>query len=254
MKISNSEIEREFDIRELLQVMIKKIWIILSVGVCSGIIIFLISYFVIDWKYESTTQIYVLSKQDNASPVSYSDMEISNYLIEDYKTLATSRLVTEQVSAKLKLNMKYEDLIKLIQIENPADTRVLIIKAEYKDPKIAKQLADAVRDATNGLFSSLTAENHVTKILDANIPEEPSAPDVKRNTLLAGILGAMISAFIILLHYLSDNTIKNLNDIKKILDIKVLSTIRLPKDKPFLKNFQRKKAVKNKEVKKKSEH
>jgi capsular polysaccharide biosynthesis protein len=240
MKVSNSDIEREFDIRELLQVIINKIWMILFVGACSGIIIFLISYFVIDWKYEATTQIYILNNQDNGSQVTYTDMEISRYLIEDYKTLATSRLVTEQVIAKLKLDMKYEELVKLIHIENPADTRVLIIKAEYKDPKIAKQLADAIRDATNGLFFSLTAENHVTKILDANIPEEPSAPDVKRNTLLAGILGAMISAFVILLHYLSDNTIKNSYDIEKILDLKVLSIIRLQKYKAFLKKILRK--------------
>jgi capsular polysaccharide biosynthesis protein len=222
MKISNSEIEREFDIRELLQVIMKKKWIILFVGACSGIIIFLISYFVIAWKYESTTQIYVLSKQDNASQVSYSDMETSNYLIEDYKTLATSRLVTQQVIAKLKLELKQEELVKLIHIENPTDTRVIFIKADYKDPEIAKQLADAVRDATNSLISSLTNDNQVSKIVEANIPEEPSTPDVKRNTLLACVLGAMISAFVILLHYLSDNTIKNSYDIEKILDFRFL--------------------------------
>lgn len=254
MKISNSEIEREFDIRELLLVMIKKIWLIFFVGACSGIIIFLISYFVIDWRYEATTQIYILSRQDDASQVSYSDVETSSYLIEDYKTLATSRLVSEQVIRKLKLNLRHEEFVKLIHIENPADTRVLFIKAEYQDPVIAKQLADAVRDATNSLFSSLTNDNQVSRIVEANIPDKPSAPDVKRNTILACALGFTISTFIILLHYISDNTIKSSYDIEKILDIKVLSTIRLQKDRTFLKNVLRRKAVKNKEVKKKAEH
>jgi capsular polysaccharide biosynthesis protein len=222
--------QREFGIRELCMALYKKIAIIIAVGISFAATSFIVSYYVLEPKYESTTQIYLLSKPDNPSEVTYSDLEISTQLIKDYMILITSRIVTEQVIKELKLDMNHADLVKLIHIENPNDSRVLNITAEYKDPLIAKRIADTAREVTSNLITSVTGQKQVSRIIEANLPDQPAAPDVKRNTLLGGAFGAVISAFIILLLYVSDDTVKRPEDIEKYLGINVLSTITVKKD------------------------
>jgi capsular polysaccharide biosynthesis protein len=145
--------------------------------------------------------------------------------------LVTSRLVTNQVISKLDLDMKHDELVELIQVENPEETRILNIKVEYKDPLIAKQIADAIRDTTTGLITSLTKYEQASRIVEANVPESASKPNVKYNTLLGGAVGAVISTFIIVLYYLADDTLKSAEEIEEFLDIRVLSMIPTPTEK-----------------------
>jgi len=237
MKLANAYDEREFDVRELCLALYRKTKIIFMIGIISAITIFLISYYLIEWKYESTTQIYVLSTQEDISEVTYSDLEISSYLIKDFITLVTSRLVTEQVITELKLDMKPEELVQLIHVENPSETRILNITAEYKNPLVAKQIADAVRKFTSGLITTVTGHEQASQIKEANVPVKPSTPNVKRNTILGGAMGVVTSIFVILLRYISDDTIKTTEDMEKNLGIRCLCTIPIQIDKNIRKKL-----------------
>lgn len=223
---NNAFQEREFDIRELWHVIYKRKWIILLVGIITAVILFLVSNYVLVWKYESTTQIFIFSKEINSPDVTYEDIQVSSDLIKDYMILATSRLVTEQVITELGLNMKHEDLIKLIHIDNPDETRILNIKVLYSDPVTAKRIADAIREATTKLITKITENEYVSQIVEGNLPDKPTMPNVKRNTALGGAIGIMVSVFICLLKYLADDTIKTPYDIEKYLEMRLLSTIK----------------------------
>ncbi len=223
---NNAFQEREFDIRELWHVIYKRKWIILLVGIITAVILFLVSNYVLVWKYESTTQIFIFSKEINSPDVTYEDIQVSSDLIKDYMILATSRLVTEQVITELGLNMKHEDLIKLIHIDNPDETRILNIKVLYSDPVTAKRIADAIREATTKLITKITENEYVSQIVEGNLPDKPTTPNVKRNTALGGAIGIMVSVFICLLKYLADDTIKTPYDIEKYLEMRLLSTIK----------------------------
>jgi capsular polysaccharide biosynthesis protein len=52
-------------------------------------------------------------------------------------------------------------------------------------------------------MTRLTAQDLTNSISEANLPDKPSTPNVKRNTVLGGILGVMISTFILLLRYIT---------------------------------------------------
>ena len=225
MKITIAQDECEYDTRELWKVVIGKKWVITAIGLSCAILIFLISYFVLEWRYESTTQIYLLSKEDSIAEVTYADLQVSSSLIKDYMILTTSRLVTKQVIKELGLDLKHEDLVKLIHVENPEETRILNIRVEYNNPVIAKKIADAVREATTSLITTLTDNGQISRIEEANISERPATPNIKRNTVLGGVLGVMVSAFIYVLRYLADNTIKTTKDIEKYLEMQVLCNI-----------------------------
>ncbi len=225
MDQKNFNDEIEIDLKEIVFVLLRKFWIIFMAGIGVALMAFLVSKFVLQPTYSSTTKVYVLNKQESSSTITYADLQSGTQLTKDYMTLVTSRTVIEQVIATLNLDLKYKDLVEMVTVENPADTRLLNITVEYKDPFMAKQIADAIRDASSVHIQQVMDIEQVNKAEDANIPEEPSSPNTLRNTILGGLVGGFISVFVILLIFMLDDTMKTPDDIEKYLEISVLSSI-----------------------------
>lgn len=108
----------EIDLEELFGLLIHKLWIVVLSGVLVAIAAFGISAFLLTPKYESTTGIYIMSKQDNAG-LTYSDAQISTLLTRDFEELISCRYVLETVIKNCELDEKYEDLKEKVECELP---------------------------------------------------------------------------------------------------------------------------------------
>ena len=241
-KYNNDEIV--IDLKELFFVLLGKFWIIFLAGVGLALATFLISVFLIESKYESTTKIYVLNKQNESAAITYSDLQSGSQLTKDYMTLVTSRPVVEQVIAELDLDMKYKGLVGCITVSNPSDTRILNITVEYNDPFLAKRIADAIRKASATHITSVMNIEQVNLVEEANIPENSSSPNVVKNTLIGGFAGVFLACLVILVIYIQDDTIKIPDDVERYLGMSVLSSI--PVQESLKKNKTKKKVNKNK--------
>ena len=105
----------EIDVLELFHVLLNKFWIILLAGIIAGLAFIGGTILFITPQYESTTKMYVLSKQDN-NTLTQQDMQTSLSLTKDYAELIKSRTVTEGVIAQLNLDLTHEELLKTNQI------------------------------------------------------------------------------------------------------------------------------------------
>lgn len=238
---TNDEIE--IDLKELWMVIVHKLWILVLSGIGMGAIVFLINYFAIIPKYESTTKIYVLNKQNSTAAITYSDLQTGTQLTKDYMTLVTSRPVTDQVISELKLNLKYDELVHMITVENPTDTRILNIKVKYNDPYLAKQIADSVREASAIHITKVMDIDRVNMVEEANIPDTPASPHIIRNTGIGIVLGIFLATFTLSFIHIMDDTIKTPDDIEKYLELSVLSTIPYQKDLVGAKRRREKRAI-----------
>lgn len=232
--------EIEIDLKELLSVLLRRFWIIVMTGIGVMLAVFLLCNYAIEPKYEATTKIYVLNKQDSKSVVTYNDLQTGAQLTKDYMTLITSRPVTEQVIAELGLEMTHEELAKLISVNNPTDTRILEITVKYKDPFLAKNIADAARNVSEEHITQVMDIEQVNVVEEANIPETPSDPNIMMDAILGGVLGIIIAIVIILFQYFMNDTIKTPEDIEKYLGISILSSIPLHADINELDRKERK--------------
>ena len=97
----------EIDVLELFHVLLNKFWIILLAGIIAGLAFIGGTILFITPQYESTTKMYVLSKQDN-NTLTQQDMQTSLSLTKDYAELIKSRTVTEGVIAQLNLDLTHE--------------------------------------------------------------------------------------------------------------------------------------------------
>jgi capsular polysaccharide biosynthesis protein len=220
---NNEEIEIDF--KEIIFVLLRRIWLIALVGISVALIAFLLSKFFITPQYESTTKIYLMNKQDSQSTITYSDLQSGSQLTKDYMTLISSRPVTERVIAELGLDLTHEQLVQSISVNNPTDTRILEITVKYPDPFSAKKISDNVREASSEHITEVMNIEQVNLVEEANIPEGPVSPNVFRNMILGGVLGTLISAFIVVIIFILNDKIITPDDVEKYLGISVLSTI-----------------------------
>ena len=166
-----------------------------------------------------------------------SDLQTSTLLTNDYAELIQSRTVTEAVIAQMNLDLTHEELLAKLEVTVPADTRILTISVTDLDPYMARDLANTIRD---------TASEHIQQVMDveavnvadeANIPEQPVSPNTMRNGLIAGVLGCVIAVAVILIQYLTNDTIKTSEDVERYLQLSTLGMI--PLDENEKKNSKR---------------
>ena len=217
----------EINLGELFSVLIGRAYLIISAGVFFALAGLFLSKFVLQPEYESTTKIYILNKEENQT-VTYSDVQISTQLTQDYAELIKSRYVLEEVIQRLNLvDMEYADLSKVLKVDTPSDTRIVAITVKDKDPLMAMKIANCIREV---------ASEHITNVMDidainiaetANVPIKKASPSVIRWTIISGFLGAVLIAFFVVLGYLLDDTIKSNDEVERYLGLSTLALIPL---------------------------
>ena len=233
----------EINLGELFSVLLARAFLIVSAGLFFALSGLFLSKFVIHPVYESTTKIYILNKEENQT-VTYSDVQISTQLTQDYAELIKSRYVLEEVIQRLNLiDTTYDDLSDVLRVDTPSDTRIVAITAKDEDPLMAMKIANCIREV---------ASEHITNVMDidainvaetANVPTKKSSPSVARWTIIAGFLGSVFIAFFVVLGYLLDDTIKSNDDVERYLGMSTLALIPLTTeemDKKKAKNSKHK--------------
>ncbi|MBU5481902.1 YveK family protein [Blautia sp. MSJ-19] len=231
----------EIDVLELFRVLLNKLWAIILSGLIVGLAFIAVTILFITPQYESTTKMYVLSKQDN-STLTQQDMQTSLSLTKDYAELIKSRTVTEGVITQLGLELTHEDLLKKLTVDSATDTRILSITVRDADPYEACKIANAIRDVAANHIKNVMDIDAVNVVETANIPDQKSSPSLSKNGIIGGLLGVLLSVIIILIAYVSNDTVKTQEDVEKYLNLSVLGTI------PLTETGRKKKKKKQKRV------
>jgi capsular polysaccharide biosynthesis protein len=228
--MNNRDDVLEINLGELFAVLRGRAFLIISAGIFFALAGLFLSKFVIHPEYESTTKIYILNKEENQT-VTYSDVQISTQLTQDYAELIKSRRVLEEVIQRLHLtDMEYKDLYDVLKVDTPSDTRIVAITVRDKDPLMAMKIANCIREV---------ASEHITNVMDidainiaetANVPTDKASPSVARWTIISGFIGAVVVAFFAILGYLLDDSIKSNDDVERYLGLSTLALIPLTTD------------------------
>lgn len=216
--------EMEIDLGELIMALLRKWWVIMLVGILVAAAGFSIAKFAIEPTFESTTSVYVISRQ-NEDVTTSSDITLGTQLMKDIAALATSRTVSEAVINNLDLDMKVKAFNNLVTVTSGSDTRFLSIKVTHTDPAMAQAIANAVRDEVADRAVAVMKVEAVNVADYANLPTEKAAPSIAKYTLLGGVLGAFLAAGVIAVLFLLDDTIKTPDDVEKYLKLSTLGSI-----------------------------
>lgn len=228
--------EVTIDLVEVFHVLWSKAWLILLVGVVFALGGILAGKLFSVPQYESVTKMYVLTR-DQGSKVTSGDLQLSFTLTKEYEEMVKSRTVTEGVISELGLNLTYEQLLSKVQVICGEETSIVTIKVRDTDPYRARDIANTIRDKASEHIIKVMNIEGVNVVDEANVPQYPLGSGTMKKGILAGILGCILVAGVLVVQFAMNDTIKDEEDVERYLDIGILGLI--PETEEDLKNSRK---------------
>ena len=216
----------EIDVFATLKVLWKRKFSIILVALVFAIAAFGYSAFLAKKEYQSTSRIYVVSRQNqDNNALTNSDLQAGAYLVKDYREIILSQNVLSQAIEELKLDMTPAELSKKISVSVPTDTRILSITAKDGDPKEAARIANGLRNVAAEKIISVTKVSDVTTLDEAEVPQSPSSPNIRRNVLLGFVAGAGLMLVLLVVVEVLDDRVKRPEDVEELMGLPLLGVV-----------------------------
>ena len=216
----------EIDVFAMLKTLWKRKFSIVLVALVFAIAAFGYSAFLAKKEYQSTSRIYVVSRQNqDNNALTNSDLQAGSYLVKDYREIILSQNVLSQAIEELKLDMTPAELSKKISVSVPTDTRILSITAKDGNPKEAARIANGLRNVAAEKIIAVTKVSDVTTLDEAEVPQSPSSPNIRRNVLLGFIAGAGLMVVLMVVVEVLDDRVKRPEDIEELMSLTLLGIV-----------------------------
>lgn len=219
--------EETISLKELFYILKKRLAMILVIAFGAAIVSAIISFFFMTPIYQSSTQILVNQKKQEGTMIQAGEIQTNIQLTNTYKVIIKSPVILDQVNEKLNLNMTAQALTGKINVANEKDSQVISVTAEDKDPKVARDIANATADVFKGEVAKIMNVDNVTVLSKAEVGENqsPIKPRPMLNVVIAFVVGLMAAVGLaFLLEYL-DNTVKKEEDVESLLGLPVLGIV-----------------------------
>jgi len=124
----------EIDLREIVYILLKKWYLIVLCFVLSAGTAFVVTQFYIKPVYKAETTLFLGKEKDQVS-LSFSDIQVNNQLVVDYREILQSRRVAEIINQKFGVGI--QEFQKNVNVKTVKDSRLFSISYEDTDPKRA---------------------------------------------------------------------------------------------------------------------
>lgn len=219
----------EIDLMYLGKAFLKKLWLIILIGILGGGIGFSIANFLITPLYEAKTIMYVNNNSNllgNAGlALSSSDLSASQSLVRTYSVILKSRDVLEEVIRKDKLEYNYDELYDMIDTSPIDSTEVFEVTVTSSNPEEAENIANTIAKIVPGKIGDIV-EGSSAKIVDyAVLPAHKSYPSISKFTLIGGMLGVLIAIAIIAFLAITNDQIKDESELDGRFGLPILANV-----------------------------
>ena len=205
----------EIDVLQLLKKLWSKKFLIIFVTLFLGTLSLLGSIFILKPSYTATTRIYVVNQSGDSNL--NQDLQAGSYLVNDYKEIINSPEVLSDVITDAKSNLSTQQLSKMVSVSIPTDTRLI--------PKEAAKLANSIRKVSYEKIKTVTKVQDVTTLEEAEVPDKPSSPNIKRNAVLGALVGAFLAVVGVLLGEILDDRVRRAEDVEEVLGLTLLGIV-----------------------------
>lgn len=207
------------------------IWLI-ALPLIAMTIAFGISKYYIAPQYTSSAQIFITTNVDSGSEKEttvYSEQLKTNMqMANTFNTILKSSRTLETVRSELNLTESNDALAKKISIQSDKDSLVFTVSVEDGSPKRAQEIVNKITETYQKDLPKLVSNNKVIILEPANLPLEPTSPNIIINTMIAFVLGIIGNILLVSLIYLFRNVIEGESDLEE-LSLKFIGDIPLIK-------------------------
>ena len=230
-KVSRSQPQPQdvIDLVEVFHLLLPK-WKLLFVAILAGSVLGgAYCTFLLETTYRAEASLYITSSE---SLLSFSELQLSSALTEDYAYIIKSRTVLERVIDELGLDMDYKQLGDLVGVTNPDSSHVISISVTTMDPEMSRNIANSLLNVSVEQINQIVG-NGMPSVIDESVIRAvvTQKPSMAKYIVLGAMLGFVLAAGILIVRMLMDTTIKSEDDVERYLGVPLLSSI------PYAKNF-----------------
>lgn len=222
----NSDVREmeEIDLLELFRAILKYIKLIIVLFIVFGAGGFFGTKFLITPTYTARTSIYLTPQISESGSLDYNSQMANSKLVTNVVNLMTQNNIMSEVAKDVGLENS-SSVKKCISVTNESNTEIITVTATTTDPKLSKDIAnDTVNTFINTMQKNLNVRN--IEIVDkAKLSYIPSGPNIKKNTMMASLLGGLIGVGYAVLKFLLDNRLRTKEEAEKYLGIPVYAEI-----------------------------
>ena len=236
----------EIDLIELFKTFWRKkiqIILIILIFMCLGYIY--TTNYVTPMYSASTTLVLTSSnnKNNTTNSITTTDIVVNSKLVDTYSELIKSKNVLEEVISNLGMNIKVERLKNSITVSSLEDTELIEIKVKNIEPENSAKIANEVAKVFIKRITEFYNINNVQIVDEAQIPTSPSNINHKKDILMFGLIGALISVAYVVIANMLDTTIKSADELDKMFKLPILASIPVYGNTKKLKNTDRTKEL-----------
>ena len=179
--------------------------------------------FMLKPSYQADASIYITSTD---SMISFSDLQLSAALTDDYANIIKSRTVLNRVIDDLDLDLDYRELSKLVSVTNPDNSHIITITVTCGDVELCRDIANSLMNIGLDRIYQVVGSSEPT-VIDYSEAEavDEITPALTKYLAIGLLLGLIAACGLICVRYMTDTTLKTEDDLKRYLDIPVLSVV-----------------------------
>ena len=225
MNVANVEDDEDvIDLLEVARAILKYIKLIIFLCVVFGATGFFGTKLLIAPTYTASTSIYLTPQISESGSLDYNSQMANSKLVTNSVDLLTQNNIMSEVAKDVGLESA-DSVKKLVSVSNESNTEIITISATTTDPKLSKDIAnDTVNTFIRTMQKNLNVRN-IEVVDKAKLSYVPSGPNVKKNTMMAGVVGLFIGVGYAVLKFLLDNRLRTKEEAEKYLGIPVFCEI-----------------------------
>ncbi len=224
-KAENQELE--INIVPLLKEIVKKLWLIVLIGLIIGSGAFVGAKILVKPTYRSGFTAYVNNKQGKQTTdyLTNSDVAAAKQLVLTYQSIIKSSSILTTAAKSIGIDQSYESLAKRVSTEVKDETEIISVYVVDTDPQFAYDYAQAI-SKTAPTYMSQIVEGSSMKIID--VPEYNETrfePSYIRYAIIGFLIGALIVIIFVIIRYFMDDTVKNEGEVENKFALPILGVI-----------------------------
>lgn len=214
----------EIDLLELFHAILKHIKLIIVLCILFGVGGFFGTKLLITPTYTASTSIYLTPQISESGSLDYNSQMANSKLVTNVVNLLTQNNIMSEVAKDVGLE-NASSVKKCVNVTNQTDTEIVTITATTTDPKLSKDIANGtVNTFIKTMQKNLNVRN-IEVVDKAKLSYIPSGPNVKKNTMMAVIVGFVLGCGYAVLKFLLDNRLRTKEEAEKYLGVPVFCEI-----------------------------
>ncbi|WP_036605603.1 YveK family protein [Paenibacillus assamensis] len=230
----------ELGIKEILQVIRKRSWWLGSIVLLASVGAGLISFYLLQPKYEASSQIIISSTDATGqSSISINEVNMDLRLIDTYKEILKTVAMMKKVTATYPdIEQTPEQLSRHVEVNSASSTQVITISYQHENYSQAAKTVNAIVLAFQREIPSLMNIDNVSILGLANeeavpVPVSPNMVFNAAVTFMIALIGGV--ALFVLLEVL-DDTVKSEEELARLLNLPVLATVHIIRETKLIKS------------------